>query len=196
VAQVVVDVRREATSLRVGASDGLRLRGTTITVHSSGLDAGEPYAVRIGDRRVATGTAGSLGRVDRAVRIPTGTPEGRTSVVVTGSEQDRRGRDTVRVVAAKQLGLALGKADVRASDPQTVTVSRLAAGERVTVTYQGTRVSPGSARADARGRWRGTFPVGTTWGTKAVKVTGQFATRNATATFDVVRRCSSGHVCP
>ena len=100
------------------------------------------------------------------------------------------------MVTPKRIGVRLAKATVRASDTQTVTVGDLAAGERLTVTYQGRRISPAGARASARGIWTGSFEVGTTWGVKTVRAHGRFSVRDARVTFQVVRRCTTGHVCP
>jgi alpha-tubulin suppressor-like RCC1 family protein len=194
-AQVAISVTRPARHLRVRASTGLRLRGSGIAVHVSGLDRAEHYTLRVAGRKVATGTASSSGRNARTVRIPTATRTGTVRVTVTGSEADRIGADTVRVVAPKHLGLALAKAQVRASDRQTVTVSRLVPRERVTVTYQGHRISRAGARANAHGTWTGSVSVGQAWGTRTIKATGQYPSRNARATFQVVRRCVTGHVC-
>jgi Regulator of chromosome condensation (RCC1) repeat len=194
-ALVNVQVRRQAKVLRVAASDGLRLRGRLVGVAASGLDAREPYVIRIGGTTVATGRAADSGRAERTVRIPTQTREGNAAVTVKGSESDRTGRDTVRVVRHKKLGMRLAKQEVRASDDQTVTVTGLAAGERVTMTYQGERISPRNARANARGTYTRTFDVDIYWGTKSVKASGQYSGRRVSQTFDVVRRCRVGHVC-
>ncbi len=195
-AVATVTVRRQAHKLAVVASNGLRLRGKRITVRAGGLDGAEPYAVRIGGRLVATGHATRTGRVERSVTIPTGVREGTVTASVTGSERDRTGTDTVRVVANKVLGLRIAQQRVRASDRQRVTVTGLAAGERVTVTYQGRRVSTRSARADSRGTLTASFGVDVYWGTKTVTATGQYPGRSAKRTFEVVRRCAPGvHVC-
>lgn len=195
-AQVSVTVRRQAKMLHVAASNGLRLRGKRITVRASGLDNAEPYAIRLGGRSVAVGHAGRTGRVERSVTIPTGTREGNATVSVTGSERDRTGTDTLRVVGNKALGLRLAQQRVRASDRQRVTVTGLAAGERVTVTYQGRRLSARNAHAGSRGTFTTSFDVDVYWGTKTVVATGQYSGRTAKRTFAVVPRCTSGaHVC-
>ena len=194
-AQVTLQVTRQAKVLDVATSDGLRLRGTDLMVTTSGLDPAEVYTVRVDGTRVATGTANASGRVARTVTIPTGTDEGRATVSVTGSESDRTGSDTVRVVRDKELGLSTAKQRVRASDDQSVTVTGLASGEKVTVSYQGKRVSPKGAHAGPLGGYTTTFDVAASWGTKTVKVTGQFAGRTAVRTFEVVRRCRVGHTC-
>ena len=84
---------------------------------------------------------------------------------------------------------------MRASDDQSVTVTGLASGEKVTVSYQGKRVSPKGAHAGPLGGYTTTFDVAASWGTKTVKVTGRFAGRTAVRTFEVVRRCRVGHTC-
>ncbi|QWZ06818.1 hypothetical protein KRR39_14945 [Nocardioides panacis] len=193
-AQITLHVTRQAKALAVSAGDGLRLRGTDLIVTASRLDPAEPYTVRVAGTRVATGTANSSGHVVRTVTIPRSTDEGRARVTVTGAESDRTGRDTVRVVRAKHLGLALAKR-VRASAHQSVRVTGLAGGEKVTVRYQGRRVSPQGAHADARGTYATTFGVAASWGTKTVQVTGRFAGRTAVRSFEVVRRCRVGHIC-
>ena len=194
-AQVTLQVTRQAKALDVAAGDGLRLRGTELRVTTSGLDPAEPYTVRLAGTQVATGTASASGWVVRTVTIPTGTDEGRARVSVTGSESDRTGSDTVRVVRDKQLGLSTAKQRVRASDDQSVTVTGLASGEKVTVSYQGRRISPKGAHAGPLGGYTTTFDVAASWGTKTVRVTGQFAGRTAVRTFEVVRRCRVGHTC-
>ncbi|GAA4346655.1 hypothetical protein [Angustibacter luteus] len=194
-AQVTVQVTRPATVLKVTASKGLHLVGTRIRVTATGLDSGETYTVRIAGTRVATGTATRAGQVDRTVTIPTGLKQGAAMVTVTGSTADRAGAVTVRVVTPRRLGLTLAHHDVRASDTQRYTVRGLAAGEKVTVSYQGKRVSPKAARADRHGTYTGTFGVGMYWGTKFVTVKGQFVGRTASQTFQVVQRCTTGHIC-
>jgi hypothetical protein len=191
----VVRVIRPAKVLRVAATNGLRLAGTRIRVTAGGLAAGEAYTVRIAGARVAAGKASDAGRVSRSVVIPTGLREGSVKVTVTGSVADRKGADVVRVVTRKRLAITVASSSVRASDSQRYTVRGLAAGERLVATYKGKQISPAGARADAHGVYTGTFDVRTAWGTKTVKVTGQFASRTGSATFQVVRRCVVGHVC-
>ena len=99
------------------------------------------------------------------------------------------------MVRDKQLGLSTAKQRVRASDDQSVTVTGLASGEKVTVTYQGRRISPKGAHAGPRGGYTRSFDVDVSWGTKSVRATGQFASRTAARTFEVVRRCRVGHTC-
>ncbi len=191
-AQVRMTVRRQAHRLHVAAPNGLRLVGHKITVRSSGLDRGERYKIKVAGKLVATGRATRTGRVVRSVTLPNGTREGRAAVSVTGSERDRSGTDTVRVVRNKSLGMRLAHRRIRASDHQRVTVNGLAAGEHLKVTYQGRRISPRNARANARGTWTRTFDVDIYWGTKTVRAVGQYSGRVAKRTFAVVQRCHGG----
>jgi hypothetical protein len=195
-AQVTVEVTPPSRHLRVAASNGLRMRGRHITVTAGRLDRGERYTIRVGGTKVAVGRASRTGTLRRAVTIPSGAHEGRVRVTISGAAPDRTGRDVIRVVTTRALGLELAKQEVRASDFQTMTVSRLAAGELVHVTYQGRRISPKGAHANRRGTWSTSLDVDIYWGTKTLKATGQFSGRSAKRTFKVVRRCWVGRFCP
>ena len=155
-------------------------------MHASPTWSGSP------GRKVATGRATSSGRVSRAVTIPTKTRVGNVRATVTGSEADRIGGDTVRVVRNKSLGLSVAKKRIRASDDQRVTVTGLAAREKITLTYQGKRISPKGARANKHGRYARVFDVDIYWGTKTVRARGQYDGRSTAKTFQVVRRCYNG----
>ena len=185
--QVTVDVTRAAKTLGVTAPDGLRLAGRRLPVTARGLDAGEAYAVTVGGIQVATGTAGPSGSITRSVRVPSSTREGDTPVIVTGSESDRGGTDTVRVVRNKTLGMRLSQSIAHKRQLQAVTVTGLAAGEKVTVRYRGKRLTSRSAHANANGTYRMVFRIGRLAGTKYVTATGQFAGRKVTKTFTVTR---------
>lgn len=177
-----------AATLTVTAAKRLVMRGTRTRIRVAGLDPSEPYRLTIGRRLAATGVAGSDGTVNRQVRVPARTSEGRRLVKAIGSQPDRVGTTRLYVLRKKLLGLRLGTSTVQASDAQRVRVFRLAPRERVRVTYQGRRISPRGAHADAQGVFVMTFQVGIYWGTKTVKVTGKYASRTASRTFAVVRR--------
>lgn len=177
-----------ATTLTVTAAKGLVMRGTRTRIRVAGLDPSEPYRLKIGRRVAATGVANSDGNVNRRVRVPVKTSEGRRLVKVIGSQADRVGTTRLYVVRKKLLGLRLRTSTVQASDAQRVRVFRLAPHERVRVTYQGRRISPRGAHANAQGVFAMTFRVGIYWGTKTVRVTGKYASRRAARTFTVVRR--------
>ncbi len=186
--QVAITVSREAKAITVTSPTGLHRAGTGVRVSGGGLDAGEPYMIRIGGTQVATGTAGSTGSLTRWVTIPSRAKDGTAPVTVTGSESDRTGGTGIRVITNKTIGIHLAKSTVRIRHRQTVTVLGLATGEQVTVRYRGRRVSSSSARADAAGTYRVTFFVGRRAGLRNVTVTGQFPGRDAAETFWVRRR--------
>jgi Regulator of Chromosome Condensation (RCC1) repeat protein len=95
---VVVQVSRQAKRLGATASGGLRRPGARVAVSASGFDAYEVYTIRIGGRTVVTGRISGIGHVTRSVVVPSRTPAGRVAVTVTGSEPDRVGTSTLRVV--------------------------------------------------------------------------------------------------
>jgi hypothetical protein len=95
---VVVQVSRQAKRLGATVSGGLRRPGARVAVSASGFDAYEVYTVRIGGRTVVTGRISGSGHVTRSVVVPSRTRAGRVAVSVTGSEPDRVGAATVRVV--------------------------------------------------------------------------------------------------
>jgi hypothetical protein len=126
------------------------------------------------------------------VRVPASIDGGRRVLRVTGSLRDRTATRTVRVIEVERPRIVLRDASVRASDRQRVTVSRLLPGERVTVTYQGKRISKKSARASRKGVFTMTFNAGPTWGAKTVKVVAGSDRRSASRSFTVVNRCPQG----
>ncbi len=186
--QVAVTLNRQAKAVVVAAPGGLRAAGSGVPVTGKGLDAGERYTIRVGNSEVAAGTASGTGSLSRTVTIPSRTKDGTATVTVTGSEADRTGRAAVRVIARKTLGMRLAHRKVRVRHRQTVAVSGLAGGERLTVRYNGRRVSPRGAHATASGTYRMTFRVGTWRGPKHVVVTGQRPDRTAKAGFWIRRR--------
>jgi hypothetical protein len=190
-AQVAVPVALAPQTLGLGARSSVR-SDRSLRVRAYRLAPGEQYTIRLGGAIVSTGRATSAGRVDDAVRVPSSVDAGRRVLRVTGSLRDRTAARTVRVVEVKKPRIVLADSSVRASDRQRVRVSRLLPGERVTVMYQGKRVSKKSARADRKGVLTMTFNVGTTWGDKTVKVVAGSDKRSSSRTFTVVNRCPQG----
>ena len=186
--QVTLEVTRPAKALVVTAPSGLHLTGAGILIGTRGLEPREPYTVRIGGIRVATGNTGSTGLLTRRVTVPSRTSDGIATVTVTGSASDRTGGTRTRVVTNKALGIRVAKQYVRMHHRQWVMVSGLARHEMVTVRFRGRRVSSSQSRADALGHYRVGFRVGRHSGTHAITATGQFAGRTATTTFWVRRR--------
>jgi hypothetical protein len=184
--QAVGPVTRPTERLAVTAPSGLHLAGRAVRVTTVGLEANEPYAITIGGIQVATGhAAGSA--LSRTVTVPANTGERATTVTVTGSQSDRTGTTTIRVVVRKTLGLHLAKHVMHKRHRQWVTVRHLAAGEHVRVAYRGKRISPANAHANVNGVYRVVIHVGRLAGTKKVTATGAFYARRATTTFIVKR---------
>lgn len=190
-AQVAIPVALPAKKLTVGAKKSVRA-GRKLTVKGWGLAPSETYSVRLGGTVVAKGKASSAGRVVRSVRVPSTIKAGNRVLRITGSLADRTGSRKVEVIQVKALKLVLADSQVRASDRQRVTVSRLLPGEKVKVTYQGKRISKKSARANSKGVFTMTFDVDIHWGKKTVTARGASGKRTASKTFSVVNRCPQG----
>lgn len=186
--QVGVHVVRQAKTLTVARSTGLRLAGHRFAYRGRGLDSGEAYAIKLGTRTLAKGRASSTGTVSRTITIPAGTAQGRRVIRLVGSEPDRTGSTRVWILRADGLRVRLARQTVRASNSQTVRVTGLAPHERVRVSVEGNRVSGRHARANASGVYRVSFNVGMAWGDKTVRVVGAFEARRTVRVYQVVRR--------
>ena len=88
------------------------------------------------------------------------------------------------IAAAKSLTVEAKKDQVKIGKTQTVTVSGLADGEEVTVTYDGEQLVVGNADTD--GEYTYTFPVGTSTGVRTVEAVGALPGRNGQDTFTVL----------
>ncbi|TCI96035.1 hypothetical protein [Aeromicrobium sp. IC_218] len=184
-AQVAVTTTRQATRLRVAATDRPVVRGTRTRISVRGLDARETYSVRVAGRTVARGTADARGTATPAVTLPWTAPTAGRAVVVTGSVADRTGRDSLAVVTGK-LAATAKKSAARASTAQRITVRGLVPGQKVRVTYRGKTISAATARASKNGTYTVRFDVGQRWGTK--KVTVRSGDRTTRTSFTVTPR--------
>jgi hypothetical protein len=154
--------------------------GEKTVVRASGLAAGESYTVRIGSKKVATGVASAAGTFSAKVGIPKKVHAGERTVSVTGDEKDRVGTDTIELSKLKHLKLVIKKKWVRASDENTLTVQHLLPKERVTIVYNGERITPKKARANVKGVYRFTFGVDVFWGWRTIEVRGHHDDRTET----------------
>lgn len=196
-AQVAVVVDREAKRIPVTVSKKSLTAGSKATVTASGLDKREAFTVTVAGKQVAKGTANARGIARVKVKFPSLTTKQKTvKVVVTGASADRTGKTTVKVkpkTPAKPKSLSVKAiSKVRASDKQTIKVTGLRSRERVTVYVEGVRISPSKAHANAKGNYQVTYKVGTSWGTRSVKVVGAKSHRIGRATFTVLQRCANG----
>jgi Regulator of Chromosome Condensation (RCC1) repeat protein len=94
-AQVQVTVTRPAARLKVTAAKGRHRAGAPVKITVRGLEAGEKYTIRIGRKKVATGTAKTARPLVRTIRLPKA--GGRATVRVTGDQTDRTGTIKIRV---------------------------------------------------------------------------------------------------
>lgn len=191
VAQIAVEVALPAATLKLKARKTVKA-GRKITVSTKGLAPGEAYTIRIGGKLVASGKATSKGKVKRSVRVSASTAAGKRLFRVTGSVADRTGTVRVKVTKNTAPSVALRDASVRASEDQRITVSKLRPRELVSVTYKGERISPKTARANAKGVYTLTFDVGIDWGRETVTAKGFTSGRSSSAQFTVTNRCPQG----
>lgn len=190
-AQVAVSVALPPLKLSVKAPKSVKA-GRKITVSTKALAPREAYTVRVGGVKIATGRATTTGKVKRSVRVPSSTKAGNRLVRVTGSLSDRTGTRRIKVTTKSAPKVQLRHASVRASDDQRVTVRGLHRSEKVKVTYRGKRISPTSAKANAKGVYTLTFNVGPSWGRKTVTVRAAESGRAVSKQFRVVNRCPQG----
>lgn len=171
------------------------LSGSTIAVSLSGLVVGEHYSVLIGRRTVASGIA-RASIVRRTVTVPADLGDALHRIRVTGSEHrtpaqaGTSAQATIRTArATKHLRLTVSPTpQVQANLPVRITVRGLYAGEPVTVTYAGERVSPKGAVATASGRYTVRVSAGWSWGWKAIHVHGVGTDRQQSAMIAVIAR--------
>lgn len=137
---------------------------------------------------VTGGTAGLLryvgagGAVSGSVTVPSGTA---TRTITAVQESGPAVTTTVRVLDAKTLTVKRAKATVKKGRRVAVTVTGLAAGERVTVRLRGVVASTGAA--DNAGRFVRYVNVKAKLGTARITVQGQFGTRHGATSVKVVR---------
>jgi len=128
---------------------------------------------------VASGIAGTT---SAKLTLPAGTAN-RTVAVV--ADDNNKASTITKVLAAKKLFPKLSATRVKVGGKETVTVSGLAAGEKVAIKLRSATVASGSA--SSTGVYKATFTVKGALGTAAVVATGQFADRTGTTNLTVVR---------
>ena len=177
-------IARPAKHLQLTTSSSTRA-GATLSVKISKLDKYEPYTITIDNIVVKTGTADSKGKVSTKVLVPLTLRPGKHTMTGTGQFADRSDTDNLTLKPPSSLDVDLDHGTVSAGKTQTVEIDDLLGGEGVAVTYDGARISPPTATASADGKYKLTFPVGTTTGTHTVTVTGDYDGRHTTKTFKI-----------
>ncbi|MGD9960907.1 hypothetical protein [Nocardioides sp.] len=119
-----------------------------------------------GGERVLKGTGA---RLTADVTVPAGTADR----VYAVSSLDGVQRTTLRALGTLTVPFTLAKRTIAKGGLQTVRVSGLEAGEKLTIRWRGEVV--GGGVAGAAGRFTDSFRVGRTSGPGKIRVTGQFA---------------------
>lgn len=155
--------------------------GGQLRILASGLGHDERVSVSVSGQHL-----GSLLATQRREWLIVDVPEsfkamnGR-NLTVTGAHS--RVSSTVSTVTPKTLRPTIWKPTLRRGSTQRVDVAGLAPGEKVVVIYGGKWISPSTAVADARGRYRFSFDPGTTPGRKTVTVRGLDDSRKGSVAF-------------
>ncbi|GAB3256346.1 hypothetical protein GCM10027448_25060 [Nocardioides dilutus] len=182
-AKVKVIAQRAPKKFTVTVPDEFLTVNSKVRVKADGLDAKERFKVFLDDELLGKGFADKRGDASALVLIPKGVKEGDHTLTVMGSNKSRVGSVDVVVLAPKELEVELRKKVIKSDGTQTVTVTGLLEGERVTLTYDGEELV--EAKADQDGEFKYTFPVGSDPGTKTVEVVGGIPGRAGEATFEV-----------
>lgn len=184
-APVTVDIPLAPATLTVKASTGIVHVGRRLTVTVTGLKAGETYRITIAGVTVATGVVPASGSLSTTVQVPNTLRDGTVPIQVLGAADDRAGSSTLNVVASKTLTVKVTKAQIGKGGKQRVSISGLAARERVRIVYRGKRIAV--LTASKRGTASKTFTVGASAGKKTVTVYGVSNDRTGAKTFKVTR---------
>lgn len=180
-AAVGVDAQLGRAALGVTAPTGFIAGGSRITVSATGLAPHEKFAAAVSQGATVHGTADAAGVVTASIKLPGGTAT--RTVTITGSRSTRIGSRPVKVLGSRKLSVSLGKSTVKKGTKQTVRVSRLAAGEKVTVYVSNKRIKTGTANAS--GTYSLTFKPSRTAGKKTLKVVGRYKNRTVSKSFKV-----------
>jgi len=183
-AKVKVVAQRAPKDFTVTVPDEFVTVNTKVRVKADGLDAKERFKVFLDDDLLAKGFADKKGDASALVLIPKSVEEGDHTLTVMGSNKEREGSVEIKVLAPKELDVEVDKAKVKVNETQTVTVSGLLEGEKVTLTYLGELLAEGVADGD--GEFEYTFSVGGATGVKTLEVVGGVPGRAGEATFKVV----------
>ena len=176
-------------TLSVHTNKKFVLAGNTVTLTLTGFAAHEPYTVTLDGVTLASGAASKSGKATQVVTLPVDTADGAASLLVTGSTASREGHASVTVLAATAaLTFTLTPDAVVQCDKSLMIVVRgFAAGEPVSVTFRGHRVSKTSVVATAAGSYTVKISAGSSIGDQTIVATGAFAGRTASTSVSVVK---------
>lgn len=179
-AAVGIDAQLPKGSVAVSAPTGFIAAGSTIAVSATGLSANEKFTAEIVGSKAVSGTANGTGVATANITLPGGTAD--RTVTVTGSRATRTGSTTVKVLGAKKLSIS-AKSSIKKGKKQSIKISGLVAGEKVTIYVSNKRIKTATARTG--GTYTLSFKPTGKAGKKTVKVVGQFTNRNGSKSFKV-----------
>jgi hypothetical protein len=168
-------------SFAVTAATGFVAGGSRIAVSATGLAPREKFAAAVSGGASVHGTANAAGVASASIKLPGGTAT--RTLTITGSRATRTGAQTVKVLGSRRLRVSFAKSTVKKGTKQSVKVSRLAPGEKVTVYVSNKRIK--TAKANASGRYTLTFKPSRKAGKKTLKIVGQYKNRTVSKSFKV-----------
>lgn len=186
-AKVKVVATRGPKAFTVTVPEETLTAGTKVRVRAVTLDPKERFKIFLDDddELLAKGFADKKGVVSALIELDEDLTDGPHTITVIGSNPDRKGSVEVFVIGAeKNLEVSFAKTEVKVGKNQTVTVTGLAEGEKVTLTYEGDDLVQGVA--DENGEFKHTFPVGTSTGVRTLEAEGQLPGRTGSNTFVVL----------
>jgi hypothetical protein len=176
-----VEAPATPAALALSGPTGYVQGGKAATFKVAGAVAGSRLCVTVGNNYKA-GTANGSGALSLGVTLPASTAT-RTVTVVDANGSSAT--TTAKILGAKRLVVKPAVKRVRKGKKVRVTVTGLAAGEKVTLRYRGKVVATGTA--SAKGAFARVVKVGRKTGPAAIAATGQFAPRTGATTIRVVR---------
>ncbi len=167
-------------TLGVAGPKGFVRAGSKATYAVSGVAPGSPVCLAVGSAR-ATAIAGSTGKINLALTLPSGTANRTATASGVGVQSS-----VVTKVLGKKAFKVKAPAKVKRGKKASVTVSGLSAGEKYVVSLRGKVVKRGVAPAGGKVAFK--LAVGKKPGKAKIKVTGQFPSiRSGAKTVKVVK---------
>lgn len=163
------DQNAPAVNLALSGPTGYVRAGSTVSYKVTGAAPGSRVCVEILGKG-AVGTANASGTVSIGVKVKTVT--GTSTARVTDANGNTTVANSTKILAAKKLVVTPAVKSVKKNKLFKVTVSGLAAGEKVSVARGGSRAT---GVANSAGKFTATLNAGPKVGKIAVVASGQFA---------------------
>lgn len=172
-------------ALDVAVAKDVVLTGRSVKVTATGLTKLENYTITIGGVVAKSYHASYSGTVAAYVRVPDSVPDGPAEVVVKAASGLYGTTSLYNAQPEKSFTVVPSDESAARGSLTSVTVTGMAPGERVRVTFGGSGVSPYGAVADANGSYTLSYSVGNRLGDRQLKVTGMYYKRTGFATVTV-----------